>query len=89
MSRGNLILFNKPFGILSQFSGDDATLAKYIPLKGYYLADHCELQVVTLLSAGDLQCPGDWKKIQPRRHGRRLQESIHKSGNIDTIESRP
>lgn len=35
-----LILFNKPYGVLSQFTGEpgDKTLAEYIPLKGFYPA---------------------------------------------------
>ncbi|MEX2470233.1 MAG: pseudouridine synthase [Pseudohongiellaceae bacterium] len=35
-----LILFNKPCGVLSQFSGDDpaTTLAGFIPLPGFYAA---------------------------------------------------
>ncbi len=35
-----LLLFNKPFGVLSQFTGADPqrTLAQYIPKKGYYAA---------------------------------------------------
>ena len=34
----SIILFNKPFGVLSQFSGDGNTLKKYIKISGIYPA---------------------------------------------------
>ncbi len=34
----NLILFNKPYGVMSQFSGGQPNLSRYITEKGYYPA---------------------------------------------------
>ncbi len=34
----NLLLFNKPYGVVSQFSGEPPNLADYISEKGYYPA---------------------------------------------------
>jgi 23S rRNA pseudouridine2457 synthase len=36
--RGNLILFNKPFGVMSQFSGGHPNLSDYIDIKDFYPA---------------------------------------------------
>jgi 23S rRNA pseudouridine2457 synthase len=38
MNRPRIILFNKPYGVLSQFSGEDRTLRDYIPIKDVYAA---------------------------------------------------
>jgi 23S rRNA pseudouridine2457 synthase len=35
-SQPRCILFNKPYGVLSQFSGESDTLKDYIPVKGVY-----------------------------------------------------
>ena len=58
MSR--LILFNKPFGVICQFSDDDKhpTLAKYIPIKNVYPAgrlDHDSEGLLLLTDDGKLQ----------------------------------
>ncbi|MBO6555889.1 MAG: pseudouridine synthase [Pseudomonadales bacterium] len=58
MSRGNLILFNKPYGVLSQFTGDAPTLAQYIALKGYYPAGRLDKDsegLLLLTNDGNLQ----------------------------------
>ncbi|MFT6092498.1 MAG: 23S rRNA pseudouridine2457 synthase [Pseudohongiellaceae bacterium] len=53
MSR--IILFNKPFGVLSQFTGDqqENTLAKYIQHKGFYAAGRLDKDSEGLLLLTD------------------------------------
>lgn len=55
-----LILFNKPFGVLSQFTGPDpqSTLAHYIPFKGFYAAGRLDKDsegLLLLTDSGSLQ----------------------------------
>ena len=78
-----LILFNKPCGVLSQFSGDDpaATLAGYIPLPGFYAAgrlDKSSEGLLLLTDDGRLQ-----QRIANPEYGKDKVYLVQVEGEID------
>jgi 23S rRNA pseudouridine2457 synthase len=55
MQMGNILLFNKPYGVICQFSRDGMhpTLADYIPLPGFYPAGRLDTDSEGLLVLTD------------------------------------
>lgn len=57
-SEGSLILFNKPYGVMSQFSGESPNLSDYVQDKGYYPAGRLDKDsegLLLLTNNGGLQ----------------------------------
>ncbi len=50
---GSIVLFNKPFGVLCQFSGDSKNLSTYINEKGFYPAGRLDKDSEGLLLLTD------------------------------------
>jgi len=54
----NIVLFNKPFGVLCQFSGEDKNLSQHIEIKNIYPAGRLDKDsegLVVLTDDGKLQ----------------------------------
>ncbi|MEM7207738.1 MAG: pseudouridine synthase [Pseudomonadota bacterium] len=78
-----LILFNKPFGVLSQFSGEthDTTLANFIPLRDVYPAGRLDKDsegLLLLTDDGRLQ-----NRISDPRHKLEKTYWVQVEGNPD------
>lgn len=99
MSRA--ILFNKPYGVLSQFSGESSTLIDYIPIKDVYAAGRLDRDsegLLLLTDDGDLQHrltdPGFahtrtyWAQIEGIPQGTSL-ERLRKGVTIQGYRTRP
>ena len=77
-----LILFNKPYGVMSQFSADDKhpTLAEYIPIKNVYPAgrlDHDSEGLLLLTDDGKLQnLISDPKNKMPKTYWAQVEGDI-------------
>lgn len=66
-----VILLNKPFGVLSQFSGDSKTLADYVPVKGVYPAGRLDKDsegLLLLTDNGTLQHRISHPKMKWQKH---------------------
>ena len=77
-----LILFNKPYSVMSQFSADDKhpTLAEYIPIKNVYPAgrlDHDSEGLLLLTDDGKLQnLISDPKNKMPKTYWAQVEGDI-------------
>lgn len=78
-----IIVFNKPFGVLSQFTSDGghATLAEYIDLPGFYPAGRLDKDsegLLLLTDDGKLQ-----QKISNPRYNKEKHYLVQVEGDID------
>jgi 23S rRNA pseudouridine2457 synthase len=84
------IAFNKPYDVLSQFSGDRASLADYIPVKGVYSVGRLDRDsegLLLLTNDGDFQHRlTDPKFHHPRTYWVQV-ERVPDQRAIDRLES--
>lgn len=78
-----ILLFNKPFGVLSQFTAEPPhrTLAEYIHLKGFYAAGRLDKDsegLLLLTNDGKLQ-----QTISNPRYGKEKTYLVQVEGDID------
>jgi 23S rRNA pseudouridine2457 synthase len=81
LSRNNLILFNKPYGVVSQFTGAHPNLSDYVDVPGYYAAGRLDKDsegLLILTSDGSLQA-----RISHPRHKMPKTYWVQVEGNID------
>lgn len=85
-SHATVILLNKPFGYLSQFSGDEKTLADLVPIKGVYPAGRLDKDsegLLLLTDHGPLQHRISHPKMKWHKHywvqveGEITDEALH------------
>jgi len=77
-----LYAFNKPFGVLCQFSGDSDTLANYIKVKNVYPAGRLDKDsegLLLLTDDGQLQ-----HKISHPKYDKKKTYIVQVDGEIDT-----
>ncbi|MGF1527758.1 MAG: pseudouridine synthase [Candidatus Competibacterales bacterium] len=79
--RPRLVLFNKPFGVLSQFSGEGPTLVPWIPLPGVYPAGRLDKDSEGLLLLTD-HGPTQYRLSHPR-YGKPKTYWVQVEGTID------
>ncbi len=87
--KNKIILFNKPFNVLSQFTDSEGrdTLAKYIEIKGYYAAGRLDLDsegLLVLTNDGKLQAKiASPKYKKPKTYMAQVEGSISKQALRD------
>lgn len=86
-----LVLFNKPYGVLSQFTGDDprTTLAHYIPLKNVYPAGRLDQDsegLLLLTDSGKLQHWIAGKKLAGKKQAKRYWVQVEGEPSVATLQ---
>jgi len=87
-----LVLFNKPFRVMSQFSpaGDKATLADYLPIRKVYPAGRLDYESEGLLLLTD---NGQWQaRLSDPKYGKRKQywaevENIPQADDLQALRT--
>lgn len=85
-----LILFNKPYGVLSQFTGEagDQTLATYISMPGFYAAGRLDKNsegLLLLTNDGALQHQLSHPKFHKKKHYWVQVEGIPTEEKLDVL----
>ncbi len=68
---GNLILFNKPYGVLSQFTGEADNLSRFAIPSDYYVAGRLDKDsegLLLLTNSGALQAQISHPRFKMRKH---------------------
>ena len=68
---GNLILFNKPYGVLSQFTGEADNLSRFAIPPDYYVAGRLDKDsegLLLLTNSGALQAQISHPRFKMRKH---------------------
>jgi len=85
-----VVLLNKPYGVVSQFSGDDKTLADLVPIKGVYPAGRLDKDsegLLLLTDHGPLQHLISHPKRKWKKHYWAQVEGIADDDALDKLRT--